>query len=122
MESKINYELALELKKAGFPQPDRYGNLLENCTCGSVEYLGGNKVHPPNSDCLVMEPNLSELIDACGEKFGKLISPTYRQRYDGVRDYWVAMSDDDRHDGYDMEGTTPEEAVARLWLALNKYD
>lgn len=53
-------------------------------------------------------PTLSELIEACGEDF-----------YDLVRfsDRWQARSP---MLGNSNIGETPEEAVARLWLALNK--
>lgn len=53
-------------------------------------------------------PTLSELIEACGHNFWIL------QR-DPITDTFVASFDD-----YNEEGKTPEEAVARLWLALNK--
>jgi hypothetical protein len=96
----MNYELAKALEDAGFPQG---GN--------------GSFVAPPDKIVVRREdrvycPTLSELIEACGEDFGMLrrisltkwiayVTPTYaRPFYD------------------DTTGTTPEQAVGRLWLAL----
>ena len=105
----MNYELAKELNDAGFPQPKRWGTVLENCTCGSSEYMSGNKVHAPNSDCLLIEPNLEELIEACGDKL-HFITRVHD-------DIWEAGARDSFYDA--GSGKTPIEAVARLWLALN---
>jgi hypothetical protein len=54
-------------------------------------------------------PTLSELIEACGPKFHYL---TLRQN----QLPWMAWARDGKKNG---EGPTPEEAVARLWLALS---
>jgi hypothetical protein len=92
----MNHSLAQELKDAGFPQRDR-----------------GNFVSPPdieiiNSPLAIYVPTLEELIEACGDKFFRLV-----RKHDGT---FLAESVD-----YDIgDGTTPAEAVARLWLALNK--
>lgn len=111
----INYKLAKELNDAGFP---------ENVDCN----------HHPAQKCSCYEnwrPTLSELIEACGK--------TYEEDKDFV--LWFSQEgydeDDDMnwHAGYygygnyvyiddypspNEEGKTPEEAVARLWLELNK--
>lgn len=82
------YELALELKKAGFPQ-------LEEGDYVSI-------------------PSLEQLIEACGEKLNGLINKG------GV---WIATGGEHRGfygDDFVPVGKTPTEAVARLWLALNK--
>ena len=52
-------------------------------------------------------PNLSDLIDACGHRFARLYP---------VKDIWTAESSDRRQIAM---GPTPDEAVARLWLALD---
>jgi len=94
----MNYELAKELKEAGFPQ--------SNNPCTACFNAGpGNRC----SNCGF--PTLSELIEACGEDFWNLGI----FRHDG-RFPWVASS----VDPLTGSGSTPEEAVARLWLALNK--
>ena len=52
-------------------------------------------------------PTLSELIKACGERFGLL------ERIDGG---WYAIN----YDGdTSAPGKIPKEAVAKLWLALH---
>lgn len=51
-------------------------------------------------------PTLSELIEACGDKFNTL---------ERIRTSWTAQGGGE--EGY---GGTPEEAVSNLWLALNK--
>jgi hypothetical protein len=56
-------------------------------------------------------PTLSELIEACEERFWKL---TKRLNATG----WVAIAK--APNGGNANGSSPEEAVARLWLALNK--
>ena len=93
--TSVNYELAKRLMDAGFPQIGR-GRLI-----GSPKKLvwrSGDRVYVPT---------LEELIEACGKNFGSL-----DRRHDG----WLA------HASYDQSsfGETPVEAVARLWLALQK--
>ncbi len=64
-----------------------------------------------------MVPTLSELIEACGEKFEELIN---------LKDKWICYGGGkDIIKGVEQwhafgEGSTPEEAVANLWLELNK--
>ena len=56
-------------------------------------------------------PTLSELIDACGEEFqgmSRLGDGTWEAHLIGYSNAY----------GH-VHGTTPEEAVARLWLAIN---
>lgn len=98
----ISYELAKELKDAGFPQ--ELGN------ADLVVSDGGEVVDPKSISFL---PTLSELIEACGEKFGRLEALHNQNR-------WLASAPWVTPGGYDTDGVTPEEAVARLWLALNK--
>ena len=54
-------------------------------------------------------PTLSELIAACEGKFFSLISDCGK---------WRCTASG--YEGYDDLYSTPSEAVARLWLALNK--
>lgn len=86
----MNYELAKELKDAGFESKH---------SSEDAKY--------PDKDGYV-PPNLSELIEACGERFGEL----YR-----FPQSWSA--EEYGNSGVEGNGSTPEEAVARLWLALN---
>lgn len=78
----MNYELAKKLKDVGFRVP-----------------VGASSL---------WQPSLSELIEACGEKFSNL-------RNDEGR--WIATASGV---SYGQTGSTPEEAVANLWLALNE--
>lgn len=115
----MKYELAKQLKDAGFPQETR-------CECCS-------QIHDDKTDELIVFPTLSELIEACGDKFMYL-----------TRNYHFAVTDNPKlwratategfmlHDiegekvpcdpdccGW-TEGEAPEEALAKLWLALNE--
>ncbi len=91
----ISYETALELKNAGFPQ-------------GPVHVLPRDLNKEP-----VYTPTLSELIEVCGKPFELRWLPDW--------DKWLAEHtnyiDSPPEQGY---GSTPEEAVARLWLLINK--
>lgn len=91
----MNYELLKELKDAGFSQGVKKGE---------VEYK------PEHG--LLHKPTLSELIEACGMTLLGLTR--------GIEDdkhIWIASSGIGLND---VTGSTPEEAVARLYLALNK--
>ena len=93
----MTYELAKELKDAGFPQA-KLGTLDENKFRYYTEKDGER----------AFVPTLSELIEACGELDFRL--HCYPHGY--VIEQKGEM---------DMEiQPTPEEAVAKLWLALNK--
>jgi len=94
----MNYELAKQLKKAGFPQPT-----LVNPITGVV----GREVLERRP----YEPTLSELIDTCGDNFVALskMGEDWYCAENGVPVRLIAN-----------ESKTPEEAVAKLWLALNK--
>lgn len=111
----MDYELVKKLKDAGFPQPgDKY--LVAGQMPGTYSADTGDMVYIPT---------LSELIEACGEGFTMLIKPT---NYTNPENLWYAGIDDADQEGYPNvssdypsgEGKTPEEAVAKLWLALNK--
>ena len=119
----ITYELALELKQAGFPLSE-YPETL----------IGIRGSEPLKLKGIIQEPTLSELIEACGEtriapnlntKEQKPIKHLFRL---GVGDEWFA-----EYEFYESHlihnitklpiigfGETPEEAVARLWLKLNE--
>jgi hypothetical protein len=95
----MNYELAKQLKDAGFPNSENWieANVHEKGICmvegGSSEFS--------------FVPTLSELIEACGDKFHDLCK--------GLNGRWTCVSFTAVH----SKGDTPEEAVANLWLALN---
>lgn len=102
------YELAKKLKDAGFPQGP-YGNRT----------LEPQLVDPRRTVAEAMEqeayaPTLEELIDACGDNFAWLHHSVKSKRW-AVQDF-IYDEDEGPHGG---QGSTPTEAVARLWLALN---
>jgi hypothetical protein len=85
----ISYELAQELKAAGYP-------------------IKKQLITRYQRDIAV--PTLEELIEACGDRFGALIR---HGRWEARSDW----SEQDR--GISAAGSTAIEAVARLWLALH---
>ena len=96
----LPYELAKKLKEAGFPQP------------GTPSSAIVDGISPPYI------PTLSELIEACGEEFRMLATrndyaPSVGWCAYGARKVrkWHSFSE---------EGSTPEEAVANLWLKLHE--
>lgn len=94
----MNYELAMELAKAGFPNHGQADRQL--CYSNDIPFS---------------YPTLEELIEACGEDFQGLM------RVDKEYGGWAACKNlmDANYDKF-ANGNTPSEAVARLWLALNK--
>ena len=91
----ISYQLARDLKDAGFPQSE----LARAQQQAGYDY--------------VSLPTLSALIEACGENFGALGREP---------DCWVACEyvSERREWTNAHQGETPEDAVARLWLSLNQ--
>lgn len=106
----MTHELLKQLKEAGFPL--KYAQspheIVNGCQFddGSIGYF----------------PDLSELIEACGKPF-VLHSPNSTEVGEM---YWWNRSDDwiafyqAPNPQIEAKGKTPEEAVAKLWLALNK--
>lgn len=118
----MNYELAQELKDKGFPQATcgfYYWDREERCNRGTdigIFYRDGIVTHT------IKVPTLSELIEACGDEFGKLlrVETPYKP-------LWITYSTKEPKDSltidtWPCEGKTPEEAVARLWLTLQKHE
>lgn len=120
----IAYELAKELKDARFPQnADTYW--VQHDGEDGMEFV----IHPkwdsrtiesyeeayPLSK-IVAAPTLSELIEACGDDTEIHIN--------GLNGKWRAEKAGHSNFGPEgfipNDGPTPEEAVAKLWLALNK--
>ena len=125
----MNYELAKKLKDAGFPQkrPITYrenqewyeggddweksftpdGRKEDRKKLGLSEYAIHVFDEEEKERLGVYRPPLSELIEACGENFFEL------QRL--LNGEFVALHNPSAK-GFD--GKTPEESVAKLWLAL----
>lgn len=91
----MNYKLAKQLKDAGFPQSGHY-YIRDDGMVGDV--------------CI---PTLSKLIEACREQLDEIIIYI---TFDLVKVKGVNPTY-----GLDLDanGSTPEEAVAMLWLDLN---
>lgn len=109
----MDYELAKKLKEKGFPQATGgfyYWNrdLIEACD-----------INPFYNEKIITHtikiPTLSELIEACGNKFSSLTrSP---------RNTWYVAQVKNGSEVelvVDIECSTPEEAVSHLWLELQK--
>lgn len=102
----MTYDQILKLKEAGFPQMEKGKFITKN-----------NEVLDYQLSYTVYLPTLSELIDACGDSFEALI------RQAGG---WAATHN---HENYGTRqvsnsniGSTPEEAVANLYLALHQRE
>ncbi len=101
----MNYELAKELKEAGFPQK-RAGTFYnpEDSIDGSFQRC--------------YAPDLEELLEACGEKFGGLVR-LQNGRWNAatpVLDTGMSYG----NPATEIEEADPISAVAKLWLALNR--
>jgi hypothetical protein len=109
----MTYELAKKLKEAGFTFKEWY--LEEHCGKSS-------ELQWDNKDWEY--PTLSELIEACGEEFGELSLCSCMPAPHNHACIWDAKAKDEMINGEHQDkwagrGDTPEEAVAKLWLALN---
>lgn len=113
--SKLTYEDCLQLKNAGFPQKGNGGELMgnnERPNRFNLErlWIGDKETYQPILDKIVYEPTLPELIEACGIHFYSLTS--------NLESKWTVKHEN----GTEYVGSSPEQAVARLYisLALNK--
>jgi hypothetical protein len=116
----MNRKLAVELKLAGFPiGAYRAGHKFyprENDTGWTdAAHLQGVTLHRYDLENRLQDirqgyycPNLSDLIDACGDRFARLYV---------IKTIWTAESDDPKQTAM---GDSPEEAVGRLWLGLHQ--
>lgn len=92
----MNYELAKALQNARWIYKDGSRSVGETAT-----------------------PTLSELIEACGDAFDSLVRVAITDHLGGGNIIkWRAQARDPQTP--DGRASTPEEAVARLWLSLNK--
>jgi len=113
----VDYKLAKQLKDVGFPQDlDR-----DPVWCREKK----TQDQPP----FLLLPTLSELIDACQkikEDFGLNVThhPSEEFMARGYKDLANKVIWHATDDGYETntEGKTPSEAVAKLYIALNKKD
>jgi hypothetical protein len=131
----LSYELYKQLKEAGFPQGEGSRLLPEGMSVllAGRELLAIAKKIAPEllspaeaEEYYVYKPSLSELIAACGRRFRDL-----KMQYHAVGDSYTWLcnqtADDacldcnpEGWDEWEAKGSTPEEAVARLYLEFNQ--
>lgn len=109
----MEYETAKRLKGAGFPQ--------DNPSIISVDK--STKVSEYEATEVVKYPTLSELIEACGADFLSLV---FEREYWNAHAYRPFTDENETLESYGKRqikktGSIPEEAVAKLWLALNHH-
>ena len=99
----MEHKLAKKLKNAGFPE------------CRETYSFDYKESIP--------DPTLSELIEACGDGFNKLVNYNYtKKEIESLRKYgayngdWCAYGSPD---SISKQGKTPKIVVAKLWLKLN---
>jgi len=127
----LDFELAKELKEAGYSQYGKNWWVLENHETEWKEvnedtHLNFYELGKRLQDSAYL-PTLSELIRACDVPFERRITTIHQQAEpnehgNGCIARWYAHGvwwDTSEHDVYG-EGDTPEQAVARLWIALKK--
>lgn len=128
----MRYEIANQLWEAGYPFKHRDGDLKFMCACTKNVCEGPFGKEFRFKGNLYPEPTLFELIEACeplkADSFmlscGMSISPWEAGLiYHGYFDGWPGIKRD--MDGFVsidiiINGDIPDEAVANLFLALNK--
>lgn len=111
-ENSMSYELARGLLDSGFPLIPWWTALPDEDEHEVREIEGGRAYVLVDGTKGYLLPTLSELIEACGEQFFRL---SHSDNTDGTS--WDCES---WNAGEIETGQSPEEAVARLWLALNE--
>jgi hypothetical protein len=110
----MTYELAKELKDAGFPQItfDALKPYVGTCYDPQGNNYWSLKRMTPE---WTYSPTLEELIEACNT------APLGFIALRNETGFWSASGwHTNRKDWIQTDGLTPKEAVARLWLALNR--
>jgi hypothetical protein len=103
----MTYELAKQLKEAGFPQ--RFGSGYGFDEQGRTFQVVNNGYWEVK-DTDISIPSLNELIKACGDEFGGL-----KHFPDEINNKFRAYN---QPITLSTNADTPDMAVARLWLAL----
>lgn len=109
----MDYKLAKQLKESNFPIK---GSHLAEERHNSYIYPDGS-YHFMQIDDNEYVPTLRELIDAVGDEFYALFNEKSQDRSKDAK--WVAYTPKILI-GEIGEGSTPEEAVANLYLAIHK--
>lgn len=107
----ISYELAKQLKDAGFSQFFPQDDEMEIYDAIKIQKIKDKYAKD------VYIPTLSELIEACGESFGYLIpARDVNRKIIG----WGVKNFEGNAGVIEHSGSTPEEAVANLYLETHK--
>lgn len=118
----MNYELAQKLANSGFPQRD-WGDIY-SCEDGHELMNIPQRMRPGPAGIDIGEtiscPTLSELIEACGDGFYFLqFDPENQNRWAATsRESWKTKFAGNNPSIF--QGSNPEEAVAKLWFALQQ--
>lgn len=115
----LTYSKALELKNAGFPfRKSKSLHAIYFKKDGTLtSYHYGDKT---TEEIYLYVPTLSELVEACGKKFWALEVVGKKWRARAFNSRKVTNMSDKSFEGLDSIGSSPEEAVASLYLALHK--
>lgn len=111
----MKYELAKELKDAGFPQAE--SGPMYWCTDGGERTY--SKICKPYSKATcgdherIKFPTLSELIKACGDRFWRL-----EMFISALDNSYTFIATAHPVEGASGKGASPEKAVAKLCLAI----
>ena len=128
----MNYELAKKLKETGWEKETYwfYGSNETDTPCLTFKYnqldTCGGRITDKGFEKFVLAyaPTLSELIEACGDRFFGLLKGDAHAggghcwKAEAQSSHLVMSPDILAVDDYQ----TPEKAVAHLWLKLNKED
>lgn len=105
----MNYKLAKQLKEAGFKPSFKEYEKRRSLECQNPNEWNDEQIY---------EPSLSELIEACGENFFQLEREYDSYTFETLN--WSCYPHINSGINEMIRGSTPEEAVAKLWLELNK--
>jgi hypothetical protein len=114
----MNQELLKKLKDAGYP-------VMMQSWVKAKPVIDWSKIE--SGDVIKIEteeqfipPTLSELIEACGENNEHGEFTLWFDLEEWVAGYYEDFWGEPRKHNKTRRGSTPEEAVANLWLELNK--
>ncbi len=118
----ISYELAKQLKEAGFSQDLKPWDDIYPFENDDGVHKNATPYQRKASDTEIKIPTLSELIEETEDQFGSNEDDSKEyilfERY-GM-DKWVCCSNYKGVSEWSLIGDSLEEAVAKLWLELNK--
>lgn len=111
----MTYELAKQLEETGFLPKEGHYPRSYYIDSDRVGFFTSSSEHEKDA---VYQPTLSELIEACGAVEFRLHFYPKGFGSDVTDEAWFVI---ERPNWTDMPRcSTPEEAVAKLWLELNK--